>query len=127
MSASDLASVIISVAALMAVGVVVWLVTELRRSTEELTSALDDLRRNVGASMARLDAQAEAVDADLRRVDGLIDSAEKVSARADALSRVTYGAVAKPVIKTAAVVKGTSKAARRLRRGAEADPERRTG
>ena len=80
---------------------------------EELVNA-HDAAADVDATMRRLDAQADAVDHEMVRVDGLLESAERVSARADTLSKMTYGAVAKPVIKTAAVVKGTSRAARRL-------------
>lgn len=115
MSATDLAAVIISMAALVAVGVVVWLITALRRATDQLRSVLDDLHNNVGTTVDRLVIQADEIDNDLHRVDGLLESAERVSARADTLSRVTYGALAKPVIKTVAVVRGTSRAARRLR------------
>jgi hypothetical protein len=73
--------------------------------------------------MARIETQATTIDDELHRVDGLISSAERVSARADTLSRMTYGAVARPVIKTAAVVKGTSRAARRLRGQREPDEQ----
>lgn len=121
MSASDLASIIIAVSALAVVGVLSWLVIGLRQTTQQLTATLHDLQSNAAATVQRLTDQAETVQDDLHRVDGLLESAERVSARADTLSKVTYGAVARPVIKTAAVVRGTSKAARRLRRGAESE------
>lgn len=114
MSASDLAAVIVVVVAIAATIGAVVLIMQLRRTTEELRDVLTGLRTDVDATMRRLDAQAEAVEHELGRVDGLLESAERVSARADTLSKMTYGAVAKPVIKTAAVVKGTSRAARRL-------------
>ncbi len=114
MSAADLAAVVIVVVAIAVTAGVVVLVMQLRQTTEELRDVLRGLRADVDATMERLDAQADAVDHELTRVDGLLDSAERVSARADTLSKMTYGAVAKPVIKTAAVVKGTSRAARRL-------------
>ena len=127
MSAGDLAAVIISVAALAVAGVGVWVVVEVRRSTAELRATVEHLRGQLGAEVTRIGAQADDIDAELRRADGLLDTAERVSARADTLSKVTYGAVARPVIKTAAVVKGTSKAARRLRRGGDADIDAETG
>ena len=132
MSATDLAAVIIAMASLCTVAVLVWLITDLRRTADELHRVVGEAQEQLNASLARLDDQAEAVDHELYRVDGLLDAAERVSARADTLSKVTYGAVAKPVIKTAAVVKGTSRAARRIRRGgtasiADDDATRRTG
>ena len=127
MSATDLVAVILSVASLFVVGLVVWLVVELRRTTEELRGTLERLRTNVDTTLAHVSSQARDVDAELHRVDGLLDAAERVSARADTLSRVTYGAVAKPVVRTAAVVRGASKAARRLRRGTDDNLERPAG
>ena len=122
MSAADLAAVIVVVVAIAATIGAVVLIMQLRRTTEELRDVLVDLRTDVDATMRRLDAQADAVDHEMVRVDGLRESAERVSARADTLSKMTYGAVAKPVIKTAAVVKGTSRAARRLT-GREVDEQ----
>lgn len=119
MSATDLALVVITGAALVTVGLVVWLVIELRRTAEQLRDAVERVRSTVEASTERAAAQGDAIDHELRRANGLLDTAERVSARADTLSKVTYGAVARPVIKTAAVVKGTGRAARRLRRGAD--------
>lgn len=117
MSATDLVVIIMAVACLLVVGLVVWLAVELRRTTDELGRTLERFHAHVDTTLAQVQHQTDDVDAELRRVDGLLEAAERVSARADTLSRMTYGAVAKPVIKTAAVVKGTSKAARRLRRG----------
>ncbi len=119
MSATDLAAVVIAIAALFVVGALVWIIIELRRTAEQLRASLERFDTHVATSIENLNTQSQDVDDELRRIGGLIDSAERVTARADTLSRVTYGAVARPVIKTAAVVKGTSKAARRLKRGAD--------
>lgn len=126
MSATDLALVVITGAALVTVGLVVWLVAELRRTADQLRDTVEQVRSQVEAHTERSAAQGDAIDQELRRANGLLDTAERVSARADTLSKVTYGAVARPVIKTAAVVKGTGRAARRLRRGAD-DVESDTG
>ena len=123
MSATDLAAVIIAMCALFAVGALEWIISDLRRTAAQLRATLERFDDHVAVSLDHLNTQSQDVDDELRRVDGLLDSAERVTARADTLSRVTYGAVARPVIKTAAVVKGTSKAARRLRRGS-VDPKR---
>lgn len=126
MSAADLAAVVIAVAALALVGLAVVMMVQLRRSAENLAVAVDEVRLALAERMGALDDRSAAIAADMDRAGGLLDTAEKVTARADTLSRMTYGAVAKPVIKTAAVVKGTSRAARALRRGG-ADGDERTG
>ena len=115
MSALDLAAVIVSVTCLGLIAVATLVVVRLRGALVEVRSLIDEIRAEAAETTARLDAQAAAVDAELHRVDGLVARAERVSARADTLSRMTYGAVARPVIRTAAVVKGTSRAAQRLR------------
>lgn len=122
MSATDLAIVVIVVVALGMVAVTTYLLMTLRRTTDELTDLVITLRTDIGASMQALDERSDEIAAELDRVDGLVDTAERVSARADTLSKMTYGAVAKPVIKTAAVVKGTGRAAKRLR-GREIDEQ----
>lgn len=121
MSATDLAAVTISMAALVAVGLVVVMVVQLRRATADLAVAVAEVRQALDHTVGRVEGRVDDIDAELSRAQGLLDTAATVTARADRLSRVTYGAVAKPVIKTAAVVKGTSRAARVLRRGIEKD------
>lgn len=115
MTATDLATVIVAIVALGVTATAVVLIMTLRRATDEVRSLAAALRHDVDAMMADLDDRAGAIENEMARVDGLVESAERVSARADTLSKMTYGAVARPVIRTAAVVKGTSRAARRLR------------
>jgi len=85
-------------------------VAELRAATgpllAELRSSADDARQ----------VMAEARD-DLERFDRVLGSAEAVSAvvQRSGASRVTRAALSAPVIKTAALASGTSRAVRRLR------------
>lgn len=115
MSAIDLAAIVLSVTCLALIAVATLVTVRLRSALSEVRELIDQIRSEASEVSVRLDAQAAAVDSELHRVDGLVERAERVSARADTLSRMTYGAVARPVIKTAAVVKGTSRAAQRLR------------
>ncbi len=126
MSAIDLAAIVLSVTCLALIAVATLVIVRLRSALTEVQVLITEIRAEAEATSARLDTQAEAVEAELHRVDGLVERAERVSARADTLSRMTYGAVARPVIKTAAVVKGTSRAAQRLR-GAAPTPPTQTG
>lgn len=121
MSATDLAAVLAAVTCLGVVAVAAVLAVRLWMALAKVDGLVHELRTGVDARLADLDARSAEIHDDLHRVDGLIDAAERVTARADTLSRMTYGAVAKPVIKTAAVVRGTSKAARRLK-GVGGDP-----
>jgi hypothetical protein len=116
MSAADLVIVIVAVVSLATIGVLVGVVVAFRRAIVELRRTLAHIRDEVIPAVNDLqDASARAV-ADMERVDGLVAQAESVQARADKLSRITYRAVAGPVIRTAAVLKGTSHATRRIRR-----------
>lgn len=116
MSATDLLIVIVAVVSLATVGVLVGVVVAFRRAVVELRRTLEHIRDEVAPAVADLEyASARAVE-DLERVDGLVAQAESVQARADKLSRITYRALADPVIRTAAVLKGTTHATRRMRR-----------
>ncbi len=74
----------------------------MRTRTEPLLEALDERDRR-----PRTD--------NLERVDDLIGSAEALASTVDSAARVGYLTVGKPVIKTVALAKGTTRAARRLR------------
>jgi hypothetical protein len=115
MSATDLAAVIIAVAALGVTALAVATTITMRRTAAEVAVLAAELRGSIASEMDRLDQRTTDIETELARVDGLVESAERISARADTLSKMTYGAVARPVIKTAAVMKGTGRAARRLR------------
>jgi hypothetical protein len=116
MSATDLLIVIIAMVSLATIGVLVGVVVAFRRAIVELRRSLDQISEEVAPAVVDLQVASARAVADLERVDGLLAQAETVQARADKLSRLTYRAVADPVIRTAAVLKGTSHATRRLRR-----------
>ena len=116
MSAADLVIVIVAVVSLATVGVLVGVIVAFRRAIVELGGTLDHIRDEVIPAVNDLQAASARAVADLERVDGLVAQAESVQARADKLSRITYRAVADPVIRTAAVLNGTSHATRRIRR-----------
>jgi len=117
MSAIDLAAVILSITCLALIAVATLVTIRLRGALGEVRTVIDEVRADAAAQHGRLDRQGAAVDAELHRIDGLVERADRVTARADTLSKVTYGAIARPVIRTAAVVKGTTRAAQRLRGG----------
>ena len=119
MSAADLAAVIAGVLALGAVAAVAVMVVRLQRGIDELTRTLQEVRDVAVPASTAAAEHAARIEDELRRADGLLERAEVVSARAETLSKVTYKAVADPVIRTAAAMKGTGRAARRLRRSGD--------
>jgi hypothetical protein len=86
-------------------------VAEMRAETAPL---LTDLRTST------LDARQamESARADLQRFDRVLGSAEAISATAARSSRVARTTLSTPMIKAAGLATGTSRAVRRLRRGA---------
>ena len=65
--------------------------------------------------------QDEPTNEELDRVDDVIGRAERITATVDVASRLTYKAMAPPLIKTLSFVKGAGRARRALR-----TPRRRT-
>ncbi len=85
---------------------------ELRTLTENTRPLLAEIREST------LDARDAVEDArrDLDRFDRVLGSAEAISGAVSGTGRVTRTALSTPVIKTAAIATGTSRAVRRLSR-----------
>ena len=62
-----------------------------------------------------LHATVNKANEELDRVDDVIGRAERITATVDVASRLTYKAMAPPLIKTLSFVKGASRAGRALR------------
>jgi hypothetical protein len=86
-------------------------VTELRAATEPLLAEL-----RTSTSEAR--SVVETARADLDRFDRVLGSAEAISSAVSGSGRITRAALSAPVIKAAGLATGTSRAVKRLRRGA---------
>ena len=84
-------------------------VVSLRQETGPL---LDELR----SSTADAKAAVTAARGDLERFDRVLGSAEAISGAVAGGSRVARAALSTPVIKTAALATGTTRAVRRFRR-----------
>ncbi|MCU1500686.1 MAG: hypothetical protein JWM12_40 [Ilumatobacteraceae bacterium] len=123
MSAGDLAIVIAAVLCCLGfaalIVVLVRVLDALRAMRHEVSSLrlqtqplLDELR------LTTVEAQATMQEArdDLERFDRVLGSAEAISSVVGGSSRIARAALSTPVIKTAALATGTSRAVRRLRR-----------
>jgi hypothetical protein len=86
-------------------------VTELRAET---TPLLEDLR----ASAAEADRAMAAAREDLERFDRVLGSVEAIGNSAARSSKLARTTLSVPMIKAAGLATGTSRAVRRLRRGA---------
>lgn len=119
MSAVDLAAVVVTVVCLAVVAVLVLAVVSLMRTMRDLRITVDQLRHSTLPMVDDLATTVARAGNELERVDGLIDRAERISTTVDHASRLTYRAVAPPLIKTMSFVAGASRATWRLRgRGA---------
>ncbi len=117
MSAVDLAAVIVTIVCLVVVGALVLAVQVLVRTLRELRTTVDELR---GATLPMVDdlhATVSRAGGELERVDKVIGRAERITGTVDIASRLTYRAMAPPLIKTASFVVGAGRATRRLRSG----------
>lgn len=116
MSAGEIAAVIGgAVAAIVLLGCVIALAGMLR-TLRSLTTAIDDLRKEVVPLTAQWRATVDKANDELVRVDSVLDTAESVGTTVDAASRLLYLALSNPLIKAMAFGAGTSRALRRLRR-----------
>lgn len=114
-TATDLAAIIAAVASLGAVVAMMVMLQLLNRTLRELHATIDEVRAEAVPALDELRAAVREAGGDLERIDDLIGSAEALSATVDGAARLGYLTVGKPVIKTVAFAKGTSRAARRLR------------
>jgi len=115
MSAVDLAAVVVTVVCLAVVAVLVLAVASMIRTLRELRLTVDQLRHSTLPMVDDLATTVARAGDELERVDGLIDRAEQISTTVDYASRLTYRAVAPPIIKTMSIVAGASRATWRLR------------
>jgi hypothetical protein len=123
MTAGDLAVVLAAV--LCSVGFAALIVVLLRvlDATRSLRDEVAALRQETHPLLAELrastaDAKSAMIEAreDLERFDRVLGSAEAISGAVAGGSRVARAALSAPVIKTAALATGTSRAVSRLRR-----------
>lgn len=130
MTATDLAVVILSVVSVASVGALVAVLFVVSRAVADLRRCVDELGDEVVPLVRGLETSSARVVEGLERADGLLERADEVSARAETVSRVTYRAVADPLIRTRAVLRGAGAAGRRLRTGRQdgvVEPRREVG
>ena len=97
MTAWELVTVLVAIAALGVVMALSHLVIKL------LTTKIQN---TVELAAGRLEEQAHGIEREYHRVDGLIDTAEKITSRANFVSGLTYSIFTKPITQVASMLKG---------------------
>jgi hypothetical protein len=123
MTAGELAVLLAAVLCSIGFAALIVVLFRVMDTMRSLRGEVVSLRQETGPLLAELRAStddarstmAEARD-DLDRFDRVLGSAEAISGAVAGGSRVARAALSAPVIKTAALATGTSRAVRRLRR-----------
>ena len=116
MTASDLAAVLLGIVALVAVAALALVSVRLSRLTRELAQTLDQMREVTPRATIDLSAAADRAARQVDRLEDIIYTTGSIADRVDTATQVTFKALASPVIKGAAITRGTTRAARRLGR-----------
>jgi uncharacterized protein YoxC len=117
-SPGELAGVVAAVAFAMLVVGLLFLVGAAIRTLGSMKGAVDDVRRTAVPLLTDVHTAVRQANGDLVQVEGLLETAESISGTMDSASRLALAAFSSPLVKLAALVAGTSKALRRLRRAA---------
>jgi len=117
-SPGELAGVVAAVAFAMLVVGLLFLIGAAIRTLGSMKGAVDDVRRTAVPLLTDVHTAVRQANGDLVHVEGLLETAESISGTMDSASRLAVAAFSSPVVKLAALVAGTSKAFRRLRRAA---------
>jgi uncharacterized protein YoxC len=104
------AAVVVLVAGLL------FAVASLTRTLESARRTLDDVRRVGVPLLEDLHAAVRHAEVDLSKVDNLLERADSISGTVDTASRLAFGLVSNPAVKSMALASGAAKAFGRLRR-----------
>ena len=123
MTAGDLAIVLAAVLCCIGFAALIVVLYRVLDTMRVLRSEVVSLRQETGplldelrSSTADAKASVAAARRDLERFDRVLGSAEAISGAVAGGSRVARAALSTPVIKTAALATGTTRAVRRFRR-----------
>ena len=115
MTGSDLVLVGILVVTLAAVAVLAVTVVQLRRMITDLRAQVQVFSHEVAPAAERLTEAADQAADQVDRLEHLISVASSLTGTMDSATAATVRVLSNPVIKTAAIARGTRTAARRLK------------
>lgn len=119
MSATDVVLVALTVACLLAVGALAVTLLQLRSVVVDLRRELADFTERAVPAAADLTSSAQLAAHQVDRLENLLDVASSVTDTMDHATAATVRVLSNPVIKTAAIARGTRRAARRLKSAEE--------
>ncbi|EHK80839.1 DUF948 domain-containing protein [Saccharomonospora azurea] len=119
MSAGQIAALIAAGAFVLLVLFLVIALVKLGRTLDEATIAIRKAHENTDPILTGANETITHVNTQLERVDGITANAASVSGNVSALSSVFTATLGGPLVKTAALSYGISKALRARRRKAE--------
>ena len=115
MSGSEVAALVIAVAAGVALTVLLVVVVSLLRTVRELRETVAALRTESQDVVAELHEAVQGTNAELERLDNVLRASESVTVTLDSASRLAYLTVGSPVVKGLAMATGANQAYRRFR------------
>ncbi|OQO94917.1 DUF948 domain-containing protein [Saccharomonospora piscinae] len=119
MSAGQIAALIAAGAFVLLVLFLVIALVKLGRTLDEATTAIRKAHENTDPLLHGANETITHVNTQLERVDGITANAQAVSGNVSALSSVFTATLGGPLVKTAALSYGISKAMRARRRKAD--------
>lgn len=115
MSGSEVAALVVAVAATLALVGLLAVVIALLGAVGELRGTVADLRVETQAVVEELHEAVRGTTAELERIDNVLAAAESVTDTLDSASRLAYLTVGSPVVKGLAAATGANQAYRRFR------------
>jgi hypothetical protein len=112
-------AIAVTVIATLVVVALLAAVVSLLKAARALRDAAEELARQSADLVRHVDGTVAHAAAELARVDDLIGSAQSITQTVGATSRLVTVTLSSPIIKALAFGRGTARASRRLRRGAE--------
>ena len=114
MSAADLAVVLVAVATMAAFVLLSFTLMQVTRLLREVRSTLERVERETMPLIGEMHATVEQAGAEVDRVDELLDAAVSIQHTVDSVSRLTYVAMAHPLIRFVAFFRGIGKGVGRV-------------
>jgi ABC-type uncharacterized transport system permease subunit len=115
MSGSEVAALVVAVAATVALAGLLAVVIALLRAVRELRVTVTALGMESQAVVEELHEAVRGTNAELERIDNVLHAAESVTDTLDSASRLAYLTVGSPVVKGLAAATGANQAYRRFR------------
>ena len=117
MTATELSALIVAIASVVAVVLLTMVLASITKTLRAVRDTVEVLRSETVPVVHELGETVRSANVEIERLGGVMGTAESIGGTVDAASRLAYLAFSNPLIKAMALATGTSRAARRFRRG----------